>query len=94
MNYFINNSRNITNIVYIYINKQPQKTKAMTKQANTYKVVYSDGVRILDYISASNLSEAKKIAAGKAKNYGTAYYKVARCWNGGVNGSNQVTNWH
>jgi len=63
-------------------------------QNNTYQVVYSDGVRVLDYIIASNLAEAKKIAAENAmiKNYGTAYYKVRRCYNGGVNAL--TTNWH
>ena len=68
----------------------------MKTQENTYKVIYSDGVRILDYIMASNLGEAKKKAAtnAKVKNYGTAYYKVARCYNGGVNGSSGITNWH
>ena len=34
-------------------------------QNNTYEVVYSDGKRILDYIIASNLTEAKKIAKEK-----------------------------
>jgi len=65
-------------------------------QENQYQVVYSDGKRILDYIFASNLKEAKKIAAenAKTKNYGTAYYKVARCYNGGVNGSSGTTHWH
>lgn len=68
----------------------------MEKQQNTYKVIYSDGVRILDYLIASNLTEAKTKAAANAKikNYGTAYYKVARCYNGGVNGSSGITNWH
>lgn len=68
----------------------------MTKQENIYQVVYSDGVRILDYIHASNLQEAKKIAAenAKIKNYGTSFYKVARCYSGGVNGSSGKTNWH
>lgn len=67
-----------------------------TKQSNTYQVVYSDGVRIIDYIEASNLSEAKAIAKenAKTKNYGTAYYKVARCYNGGVRGSSNQTNFH
>jgi hypothetical protein len=66
----------------------------MTTQSNTYEVVYSDGVKIIDYVIASNLQEAKKIAAenAKTKNYGTSYYKVRRCYNGGVNGS--TTNWH
>ena len=65
-------------------------------QSNQYQVVYSDGKRILDYVFAANLKEAKKIAAenAKTKNYGTAYYKVARCYNGGVNGSSGNTYWH
>ena len=68
----------------------------MTTQNNTYKVIYSDGVRVLDYILASNLAEAKRIASenAKTKNYGTAYFKVARCYNGGVMGSTIQTNWH
>ena len=67
--------------------------KAQTQtQSNTYQVVYSDGVRILDYIIASNLAEAKKIAAENARNYGTAYYTVRRCYNGGVNAI--TNNWH
>ena len=65
-------------------------------QENTYQVLYSDGVTIIDYITAANLQEAKKIAAQNAitKNYGTSYYKVSRCYNGGVRGSSSVTNWH
>lgn len=68
----------------------------MTKQENTYQVIYSDGVRVLDYIVASNLKEAKQKAVenAKTKNYGTVYYKVARCYNGGVNGSSDETHWH
>ena len=61
---------------------------------NAYKVVYSDGVTVLEIILASNLNEAKKIAAGNAKNYRTAYYKVARCYNGGIRGNEGTTNWH
>jgi hypothetical protein len=73
-----------------------QNQTTMENQINTYKVVYSDGVRVLDYIYASNLDEAKKIAKenAKTKNYGTAYYKVARCYNGGVRGSSGKDNWH
>ena len=66
------------------------------EQQNTYQVIYSDGVKIIDFIIASNLTEAKKIASenAKTKNYGTSYYKVARCYNGGVRGSSNETNWH
>ena len=65
-------------------------------QENTYQVVYSDGVTIVDFFTASNLQEAKKIAAERSKkiDYKTSYYKVARCYNGGVRGSSNQTNWH
>jgi hypothetical protein len=66
----------------------------MTTQDNTYQVIYSDGKTVLDYIIASNLTEAKAIAKTRSKNYKTAYYKVARCYNGGVRGSSNQTNWH
>jgi hypothetical protein len=66
----------------------------MTTQANLYQVVYSDGKTIIDYITASNLTDAKKIAAERSKTYSTAYYKVQRCYNGGVRGSSNQTNWH
>lgn len=74
--------------------KTENGNKKTQTQNNTYEVIYSDGVRVLDYIIASNLGEAKKIAAENAriKNYGTAYYKVRRCYNGGVNAL--TTNWH
>jgi len=67
-----------------------------TEQNNTYQVIYSDGVTVIDYICASNLTEAKQIAKenAKSKNYGTAYYKVCRCYNGGVRGSSNQVNWH
>ena len=82
--------------MYVCRVKQSNTYTMTTEQSNTYQVVYSDGVTIIDYITASNLTEAKKIAAdnAKVKNYGTAYYKVARCYNGGVRGSSNQTNWH
>ena len=61
-------------------------------QINYYNVVYSDGVTVLDTICASNLAEAKKIAADRAANYNTAYYKVCRAYNGGVRANMQ--SWH
>ena len=47
-------------------------------------VVASNGVTILDYITASNLNDACKIA--KKNKYTTAYYKVKRAYSGGVRG--------
>lgn len=54
------------------------------EQSNTYFVIASNGVTILDYITASNINEACQIA--KQNNYDTAYYKVKRGYNGGVRG--------
>jgi len=54
------------------------------EQQNTYFVIASNGVTILDYITASNINEACKIA--KKNKYSTAYYKVKRGYNGGVRG--------
>ena len=47
-------------------------------------VISSNGITILDYIVASNLTEACKIA--KSNKYTTAYYKVKRSYNGGIRG--------
>jgi hypothetical protein len=71
-------------------------TNNKIEQDNTYMVIYSDGVTVIDYINASNLNEAKIIAKenAKIKNYGTAYYKVARCYNGGVRGSSNSLNFY
>ena len=65
-------------------------------QTNWYEVVYSDGKRILDHIQASNLTEAKKIAKENAitKNYGTAYYKIARCYNIGERSQSGISYWN
>ena len=59
-----------------------------------YNVFYSDGVTIIDNIVASNLKEAKQIAAKNSKNYNTSYYMVSRCYNGGLRGSSPTRNWH
>jgi len=76
--------------------KTMENQSKKTEQENSYMVIYSDGKTIMDYIVAPNLKEAKKIASvnAKIKNYGTAYYKVSRCYNGGVRGSNNTTNWY
>ena len=55
-----------------------------SQQQNTYFVIASNGITILDYITASNINEACKIA--KKNNYTTVYYKVKRGYNGGVRG--------
>jgi hypothetical protein len=63
--------------------QEPKKIE----QANTYIIIDSMGRRTDVYICASNIKEAGEIAKEKAKqnNLG-AYYKVKRCYNGGVRG--------
>ena len=56
------------------------------EQINTYKVLYSDGFTVMGYIIASNLPEAIEMAKKRKNEWKTAYYKVVRCYNGGVRG--------
>jgi hypothetical protein len=55
-------------------------------QQNSYNVVYSNGKPSKIYITASNIKDACKIAKQMQKEIGSAYYKVVRCYNGGVRG--------
>lgn len=58
-------------------------------QCNTYNVIDSRGRHTNFYVIASNIKQAcnevKRIAKEQNKNLGS-YYKVKRCYNGGVNG--------
>ena len=58
-----------------------------SEQNNTYIIIDSMGRRTDIYLMASNIKEACQIAKEKAKekNLGN-YYKVKRCYNGGVRG--------
>jgi hypothetical protein len=55
-------------------------------QSNTYQIIYSSGKPSSIYIVASNLPDAKKEAKKREQEIGSAYYKVVRCYNGGVRG--------
>jgi hypothetical protein len=55
-------------------------------QQNSYNVVYSNGKPSKIYITASNIKDACKIAKQMQQEIGSAYYKVVRCYNGGVRG--------
>jgi hypothetical protein len=55
-------------------------------QSNTYQIIYSSGKPSSIYIVASNLTDAKKEAKKREQEIGSAYYKVVRCYNGGVRG--------
>jgi len=66
-----------------------QMTTDMTQkieQSNYYNVLDSMGRPTDIYIVASNLPEARKEAKKMQAQIGSAYYKVVRCYNGGVRG--------
>lgn len=56
------------------------------EQKNTYNVIFSDGKSSKIFIIASNLKDACKEAKERQKEIGSSYYKVKRCYNGGVRG--------
>jgi hypothetical protein len=57
----------------------------LATQANLYNVIYSNGNPSKIYITASNLKEAH-IEAKKIQAKIGYYYKLKRCYNGGVRG--------
>lgn len=57
----------------------------LTKQENFYNVIYSNGKESTIYIIASNIKEAH-IEAKKIQAKIGYYYKLKRCYNGGVRG--------
>lgn len=57
-----------------------------TEQSNTYAVYDSMGRRTGIYIIASNIKQACAEAKLRQAEIGSSYYKVKRCYNGGVRG--------
>ncbi len=62
------------------------KNSSTNDQANTYNVIYSNGDPSKIYIVASNIKDACKEAKLRIREIGSSYYKVKRCYNGGVRG--------
>jgi hypothetical protein len=60
-------------------------TQNKQTQHNTYKIISSNGKESNIYVFASNINEAHKIVKSEHKNIGI-YYKLKRCYNGGVRG--------
>lgn len=56
------------------------------EQQNYYNVIDSMGRPTNIYIIASNIKDACAEAKNRQKEIGSAYYKVKRCYNGGVRG--------
>lgn len=56
------------------------------EQSNWYNVIDSMGRPTKIYIIASNIKDACKEAKKRIKEIGSSYYKVKRCYNGGVRG--------
>jgi hypothetical protein len=56
------------------------------EQSNTYNVIDSMGRPTDIYIIASNIKEACAIARTREREIKSSYYKVKRCYSGGVRG--------
>lgn len=56
------------------------------EQNNWYVIIDSMGRRTDIYVIASNIREACKEARKIENEIGSSYYKVVRCYNGGVRG--------
>ena len=57
-----------------------------TQQNNWYKVYDSMGRPTEIYIIASNIKDACREAKNRMAEIGSSYYKVKRCYTGGVRG--------
>lgn len=56
------------------------------EQSNTYNVIDSMGRPTKIYIIASNIKDACAEAKKRQSEIGSVYYKIKRCYNGGVRG--------
>lgn len=63
-----------------------KNTTTAQDQNNIYNVIYSSGKSSAIYIVASNIKDACNIAKTRENEIGSTYYKVKRCYNGGVRG--------
>lgn len=66
----------------VEVNNQNQKIE----QANWYVIYDSMGRRTELYVLASNIQDARREARKIEDKIGSVYYKVQRCYNGGVRG--------
>jgi hypothetical protein len=56
------------------------------EQSNSYVIIDSMGRRTKIYILASNIKDACAEAKKRESEIGSSFYKVKRCYNGGVRG--------
>lgn len=56
------------------------------EQENWYVIYDSMGRRTEKYVIAANINEARKEARKIENQIGSRWYKVVRCYNGGVRG--------
>jgi len=61
-------------------------TQVKNEQQNLYRVYDSMGRATSIYIIASNINEAIKDAKLRRNEIGSAFYKIKRCYSGGVRG--------
>ena len=64
---------------------QHMNNQTSQPQANLYNVISSNGIPSKVYVTASNINEAHKIVKKEHSSFGI-YYKLKRCYNGGVRG--------
>jgi len=58
----------------------------INEQSNYYNVIDSMGRQTSIYIVASNIKDAYAEAKKRQSEIGSAYYKLKRCYSGGVRG--------
>lgn len=60
-------------------------TETKKNQQNIYRIITSNGKNVNIYVAASNINEAHKIVKKDYQSFGN-FYKLKRCYSGGVRG--------
>jgi hypothetical protein len=71
------------NISHLQDAFQTLKEQEQRQQRNTYEMINTDGQQMGEYVSASNLQEAYSLIKS---NTPLGFWKLKRCYNGGVRG--------
>jgi hypothetical protein len=74
-----------TSLIFV-IETTNKKQKTMKPQTNTYRIYDSMGRKTEILILASNIKDACKEAKKREAEIGSSFYKVKRCYTGGVKG--------
>lgn len=74
------------NLLCTFTSTNNNNMKNTATQSNLYNVIYSNGNASKIYITASNIKEAQIEAKKIQSQIGSFYYKLKRCYDGGVRG--------